>query len=175
MPSRTGFLLLASALLLLATGFTACEHFSTVTVPASDTSRPNTWDGVWVDDQYVQLVGPTGSVDFRIRPGQTVLAVASALDSGGTQRLTMRSSFAWTCCRGDICSRTLPLTQPQVEEQAGSVGSSVSNGIWLYAEVTLPRCTSGFTLKSYSYWWSTEAQDFHGNRRTSRSHTISYP
>jgi len=173
--SRLG-LLLAPVLVLFATGYTNCNYFSKVTVPATDTGKPTTYDGVWVNGDYVEGAIPGQRFDYKITPGQTVLAVSSAIDPGGLRKLTMRSSFQYTCCNGSgICSTTQPSSVPQVEEQAGGVGASVSNGIWLGPDVTLPSCSSGFTLRSYRFSWFTEAEDFHGNRTIGSSQSISYP
>lgn len=168
-------LLLAPVLLLLATGYTDCEYFTDVTVPASDTGAPTTYDGVWVGGEYVDAALAGDSLEYHLAPGQTVLAVSSAIDSGGLRKLKMSTDWGYTCCRGDICSRTQPLSVPKTDEQAGGVGATVSNGLWLYTTVKLPTCSSGFTLRSYSYSWWTEAEDFHGNRTTGEMQSIVYP
>jgi hypothetical protein len=167
--------LLAPALLLLSTGFTECENFTEVTVPASDTSKPNTYDGVWIGGQYVSLAATGNSFQYHIDPGEGVLAISSAIDHSGVKKLEMYSGWRYTCCSGSVCSTSAPLSVPQTEEQAGGIGSTVSDGIWLYAPVQVPTCSSGFTLSSFGFSWWTVAEDFHGNRSVGRTQSIVYP
>lgn len=169
-------LLLAPLLLLLATGYTSCEYFTTVVVPASDTGVPTTYDGVWKDGDYVAGALPGQEIEYHLSEGEAVLAIGSAIDSSGLRRLTMSTSFRKQCCNASgICSVSQPISVPKTETQPGGVGSSVSNGIWLYASVQLPKCNSGFTLRSYSFAWWTEAEDFHGNVTVGESQRIVYP
>lgn len=169
-------LLLAPIVGLLATGYTDCKYFTKVTVPSSDTNSPTTYDGVWKGGDYVEGAIPGQDFEYHITPGETVLAVSSAIDSGGLKKLTMRSSFRYTCCNSsNICSITQPISVPQTDEQAGGPGSTVSNGLWLYSGVSLPSCSSGFTLRSYRFGWSTEAEDFFGHKTFGESQAIVYP
>lgn len=168
-------LVLAPLLLLLATGYTSCEYFTTVTVPATDAVAPTTYDGVWKNGDYVAGALPGQDLEYHLSPGESVLAIASAIDAGGLQRLSMSSTFRYTCCSGSICSTTQPVTVPRTETQPGGIGSSVSNGIWLYSTVQLPKCQSGFTLSSYSFTWRTEGRDFHGNVTGGQWQRIVYP
>lgn len=172
--SRT--LALAPLLLLCATGYTSCEYFTTVTVPASDTGAPTTYDGVWQGGDYLAGAIPGQEIEYHLSPGESVLAISSAIDSGGVKRLTMSSTFRYTCCNGSgICSVTQPVSVPKTETQAGGVGSTVSNGIWLHSSVKLPNCSSGFSLRNYTFSWWTEAEDFHGNITSGEGQRIVYP
>jgi hypothetical protein len=176
MSIKSRAFLAAPLLLLLATGYTSCESFVTVTVPATDTRSPTTYDGVWKDGEYVEGAIPGQNIDYHITPGEAVLAIGSAVDPGGLRRLTMSSSFRYTCCSSsNVCSVTQPISVPQTDTQSGGVGSSVSNGIWLYSAVELPSCSSGMTLRSYSFSWFTQGEDFHGNITRGSSHRIVYP
>jgi hypothetical protein len=175
-PRARHALLLAPILLLLTTGYTDCQYFTKVTVPASDTGAPTTYDAVWKGGEYVEGAIPGQDLEYHITPGETVIALSSAIDSGGLKKLTMYSSFRYTCCNSsNICSVTQPLSVPKTETQPGGVGSTVSNGIWLYSGVSLPSCSSGFSLRSYTFGWSTEAEDFHGNITRGESQRIVYP
>ncbi|HVK72223.1 MAG TPA: hypothetical protein VM734_02845 [Kofleriaceae bacterium] len=168
-------LCLAPFLLVLATGFTSCDYFDNVTVPASDRRAPDTYDGVYRGSEYVILSQSNQSFDYTLAPGVTVMAVSSAIDSGGLKKLTMSTSSASTCCNGDLCRQVQGLTAPKIEEQRGTVGSTVSNGIWLYSSVKVPTCPDGMTLEWFSFSWRTVAEDFHGNRTTGEWQSISYP
>lgn len=176
-PRARHALLLAPILLLLTTGYTDCQYFTTVTVSsAPDTVTPTTYDAVWKGGEYVD--GATNGMDltYHIKSGETVIALSSAIDSGGLKKLTMYSSFRYTCCNGSgICSITQPISVPKTETQPGGVGSTVSNGIWLYSGVSLPACPSGFSLRDYTFGWSTEAEDFHGNISRGEGQRIVYP
>ena len=169
-------LLLAPILALFATGYTDCQYFTKVTVPSSDIGSPTTYDGVWKNGDYVDGAIPGQEIEYHITPGESVIAVSSAIDSGGLKKLTMRSSFRYTCCNGSgICSLTQPSSVPKTDQQAGGPGSTVSNGLWLYSGVSLPGCSSGFSLRSYSFSWWTEAEDFFGHVTTGESQAIVYP
>ena len=167
-------LLALAPLALLAAGFTDCEYFSTVTVPRTDTTAPSVFNGVWRNGEYVQSSLGT-PFTYTIAPGETVLAIGAGLDGGGTRELKMYTTFGYTCCAGDICSRTQPLSAPKVETQPGGVGSQVSSGIWLYSSVKLPTCSGNMRLESYGFSWWTEATDFHGNKTVGRASSIVYP
>jgi hypothetical protein len=39
----------------------------------------------------------------------------------------------------------------------------------------LPSCPSGFSLRDYTFGWSTVAEDFHGNISHGESQSIVYP
>jgi hypothetical protein len=60
------------------------------------------------------------------------------------------------------------------ETQPGSVGSTVSNGVWAYVGVDAPRCSSSSTRGEYHFWWSTEVEDFHGNKASGGGGEIYY-
>lgn len=166
---------LAAVGLVFATGFTECSSFSSVTIPATDTSKPVAFAGVWRNGSYQATSKSGNTYVYHITPGESVLAIGAGIDGGGTHRLKMTGSFEWTCCSGDICGRTQSLTAPKIDEQAGAVGDSVSNGIWDYFSVELPTCGNGRPPDSFSYGWSAEATDFHGNTSTTGSYAVVYP
>lgn len=168
-------LLLAPVLLLLATGYTDCEYFGPVTVPASDPTPPTTYDGVYTNGQYVAGAFTGQGIEYHMTPGYNVLAVSSAIDDGGVRGLKMNSSYSYDCCMGSTCSRTQPSSVARTDSQAGGVGATVSNGLWLYSVVELPSCRSGYTLTHYRYSWWTEAENFHGRRVTGQVQSIVYP
>jgi hypothetical protein len=168
-------LLVASALLLLSTGFTECASFTDVTVPATDTTLPLTYDGVWLNGQYLTASMTGNSFEYHLSPGESVVAVSSGIDTGGLQSVEMYTGWSSRCCSGSVCSLAQPLSHAISDQQAGGVGSTVSNGIWVYSSVGLPTCGSGYTLSSFRFSWFTRARDFHGNTVVGDYQSIVYP
>lgn len=163
--------------LCLTMGATDCQLFSSTTVPVTDTPPPVTWDAIWLNGSYIQLAPTGSSFTYHITPGATVIALSSAMDDGGVSKITTGAFSGWTCCRGSICERAESLSVPVVTTQAGSIGSTVSNGVWWGQVVTGPStdCGNGFTLTSYAYSWGTTAEDFHGNQASGQFQRIVYP
>lgn len=169
-------LFFAPLLLSVTMGATDCEYYSDVIVPSSDTSPPAAYDGVWRGGEY-QAIRPSGStgLTFHIKPGQPVFAVSSGIDPEGLRKITMSTGGGWLCCNGNVCSSTSSLSVPIVETQAGTVGSTVSSGIWTAVEVKLPSCNPGYTMMSFGFTWTTQAENFHNGKVTSATHHIVYP
>jgi hypothetical protein len=157
-------------------GATDCQYFSSTTVPAVDTTAPATWDGVWANGDYVKLITNPGSFVHHVTLGTEVIAVASGLDDGGVSKVTMSTEESWLCCSGNICSVTQSSSIPTIATQAGSVGSTVSNGVWTSLSVQAHgSCNTGYTLTSYRFAWTTTTQDFHGNQTVGAKQQIVYP
>lgn len=172
------FLALSPLLLLLCMGSTDCDAYSDVTVPASDSTPPDTYDGVWWDGSYQELGSQNATVLYHISPGESVLAISSGLDAGGVKKVVMSPELAWQCCSGNICSNTTSLMASLSDTQPGSVGATVSNGLWVGTEVKMPAaspCQAGWVLTSWSYSWRTVATNFHNKSRTSPLRRVVYP
>lgn len=71
--------------LCLTMGATDCQYFSSTAVPAVDTTAPATWDGVWANGDYVELITNPGSFIHHVTLGTQVIAVASGIDDGGVR------------------------------------------------------------------------------------------
>lgn len=153
---------LALVVILPSLGFTECGYFSPVVVPAVDTAAPSAYVGIWTTAGSYEALSPFGPVDRTLAPGEQVLAFAVASDAGGAQALRITADESIVCCRGNTCQIVNP-GLPFVETQPGTIGSTVSNGIWNGRWVGRPNCPSGYTLASYQYRWSAVATDFHGN------------
>ncbi|HEY4241559.1 MAG TPA: hypothetical protein VGM88_17175 [Kofleriaceae bacterium] len=167
-------------LLELTTGLTDCSEYSTVTVPATDTTRPSTWDGLMVDDNYVALVTNPDTHTYNISPGESAFAVSSGLDGGGVAGVSMAASVFWECCLpndpNDPCVEDGQDFAPNVETQNGIDGSQVSNGVYTFQEITGPAtslCTTDPNIPPFfthlSWWefdWTTTTWDFHDNTTT---------
>src|SRR5262245_61279830 len=127
-----------AALALASFGFTECEYYTDVTVPASDPHAPGVYDAIWnrdTDPQY-EVVAPGGGIEYTLRDrNAVVLAIPSGLDSGGLKRIKVFSSTFEQCCSNGICSQSQPSSVPTEEIQPGTIGSTVSNGIWLSTAV----------------------------------------
>src|SRR5689334_3790340 len=102
----------AALVFAFATGFTNCEWFSDVTVPATDTDAPTVWNAVWAGGEH-KVLSPGGDwISYRVAPGDTVIAMGAGTDPGGTHKVTIYSSWEHTCCKGSICSTSQPITVP---------------------------------------------------------------
>ncbi|HEX7842498.1 MAG TPA: hypothetical protein VF469_33725 [Kofleriaceae bacterium] len=157
-------------------GATDCQYFSSTTVPATDTTPPATWDGVWTNGDYAALRANPGSFIYHIPLGAQVIAVSSGMDDGGVSKVTTATEEGWLCCSGNICSSTGSLSSPTIATQDGSIGSTVSNGVWTGLTVQAHNfCNAGFTLTSYRFAWTTTAEDFHGNKTVGSTQQIVYP
>lgn len=168
--------LVAPVLLAFTMGSTDCDSYSTVTVPAADTTPPVVLDGVYDQAAASWIVLQGGGAVYHITPGKLVTAVSSGVDSGGTRKVTMAIETGWQCCQGDICSRTSSLASPIVDSQAGAVGSSVSDGVWVGTIIgQLPVCNPGYALTSYRFAWTTTIEDFHGNKVVAPTNQAVYP
>lgn len=163
--------------LCLTMGATDCQYFSTTTVPAADTTVPVTWDAVWVNGNYVNLSLNPNSSTYHIAAGASVIALSAGMDSFGVRKVTMEGSERWVCCDGDICTIAEPLSVPIVATQDGSVGSTVSDGVYTGRFVQTPSraCTGGLSLVSYGFTWRTTAEDFFGNKTSGSVQRIVYP
>jgi hypothetical protein len=155
-------------------GSTDCQYFSTTTVPATDTTAPTAWDAVWTNGDYAKVINSPGSFTYHIPLGGHVIAIASAIDGGGVRKVTMQTDEIWTCCSGNICSSSEAFEVPTVATQSGSVGATVSTGVWTGLDVTTGSAPCG-ALTSYQFSWTTTAEDFHGNKVVGAMQRIVYP
>jgi hypothetical protein len=176
-------LFLAPVALLLATGATDCEYFETVTVPSSDTTPPDIYDAVWWDGVHKMIRGQTTDLTYHLASGEEVLAISSGKDAGGVKKVTMARSWSWTCCDyfgGEpTCSTSQTLASGKVATQPGGVGQQVSNGVWIEQDVKMPSpsslCSAPDILTSWSFSWTTTAENFHGKTRTGPKRTAVWP
>ncbi|MEZ4399167.1 MAG: hypothetical protein R3B06_04065 [Kofleriaceae bacterium] len=164
-----------AAACFFATGFTDCDDFHTVVVPARDTAPPIAFAGVYAGGEYVASTIAEEGVTYH-HPGAPQVAVSVAYDIGGARRVTMEHQSSFRCCDASVCSASQPfLASGPSDTQAGGVGAHVSDGNYVFTIVNLPRCPAGTTLRSFWYQWRTIAEDFHGNTRTSPFMTMVYP
>lgn len=177
---------LAPLLLMVTMGSTDCESFDTVTVPAADTSPPITMDGVWWDGEYKILKSSSNAdaIVYHLGNDESVLAISSAMDSGGLKRLTMNWDKSWTCCNtGAInCTNYFAANYPPgySEWQTAVPGQSVSNGIWYGVEAkkpsaAYPDCPGGKYPTKYQFRWWTRGENFHGGTTIGKTHKILWP
>jgi hypothetical protein len=161
MSPRVAFALM---LFFLATGFTECDSFEQVTVPATDTEQPVPFNGIWYQGEYKVLTFEQQPVLYTAEPGEPLVIVVGGLDRGGVRSVTLTGQTSMTCCRRRVCSTYQTLTEPNVQTQNGTVGSTVSNGVWTSTGMTVPSCDARSTSGSWRYSWQVTVEDFHGNR-----------
>ncbi|MCY0988515.1 hypothetical protein OV203_15390 [Nannocystis sp. ILAH1] len=160
-----------AGLLALAMALVGCDYFYDVTVPASDSTPPVAWAAVYRAEVYEAISGGTQTpLSFEVAdPNLYYLVIAAGTDAGGTRKVTMNHEFTRTCVQGDLGQNTSGLLAPFVDTQSGSVGSTVSNGVWTGPLVRLSdyaTCNPGWTLSYVAYEWTATAEDFHGNTAT---------
>jgi hypothetical protein len=154
-------------LLVLPTlGFTECEHFRTVTVPPSDSVPPTPWHLVNLDGVETLQHHPQLQVD-----ADTWFTIFPALqDSSGVASLHLFEQVKVTCTH-DSSGAAYFVSYPSStydDAQSGTVGSSVSDGIFAVGSVSnlggyLGACTPGYHVTNVLYYWYLSGSDFHGN------------
>jgi hypothetical protein len=157
-------------------GFTDCQFFNNTTVPAFDDQSPSRVDAVWSNGNYLQIAVNTDTLLYDLPLGTSVVAVSAAIDNGGVRELETVFNEQKECCiLGSISCITYQLRSGStVLLQDGSVGSTVSDGIWTGSLVTAPDCDPGFTLQWYRFAWWTIAEDFAGNTTLGGLSSIQY-
>jgi len=159
----------AILLVVPAFGFTDCQYFNTVTVPASDTTPPLIATRLWVDGQEAIRFG---TIEQVVDADTSFLVVPSVYDSGGAKSLTLQQIVRVRCHDYDADPEETQATDifffDRFDSQSGWPGSSVSNGLYLIGDVTDLGsfdwyCYDGFDLTEIRYEWTTTGQDFAGN------------
>ncbi|WP_096328875.1 hypothetical protein [Nannocystis exedens] len=162
----------AAGLLGLGLALVGCDYFYDVTVPASDSTPPVAWAAVWRQDVYEAVSSSDGgaALSFAVPdPNDYYMLIGAGTDDGGTKKVTIQQEFSRTCIQGDIGQLQTGLLVPMVETQSGTVGATVSNGVWTGPMVRLSdyaTCDSGWTLSHVAYLWHVTAEDFHGNKKS---------
>jgi hypothetical protein len=161
---------LIAPVFLATTGLTNCQYFSNVTVPATDTTPPTA-----IVSAYDVATGNYDKTGFGqplsmtvTDPTLTYLAIAAGLDGGGTQSVSISGGISINCTNDNgIGSTTFEDLAPQTGTQPGGVGSTVSDGVWMYYVVRFDQLAdcpaSGFRVTSVNFGWSSEVSDYHGN------------
>ena len=168
-------------LLLIPAFGVDCEYFDPVKVPAVDTHPPILATRAWIGGE--EQLSPT-TIEEVLGPGEGDIVIAPGMwDSGGARSFTLTQTVRVTCHDDDA---NPPLSQlismdffPRVANQAGSVGSTVSNGLYILGDVTDLAsyelyCDSGFDLHDVRYSWSMVGRDFAGNQTAMNGGTIVY-
>jgi hypothetical protein len=150
-------------------GFT-CEYFATVTVPATDSGAPTAATRYWIDGEEHLAIWPVSETFSD--PSVAIAVFPAIYDSGGARRLEVGQHVEVRCHDDDADPELGQITNiaffTKVATQNGSVGSKVSNGLYLAGDVTdLPDyawyCNAGFDLTRVTYTWSIFGRDFHNN------------
>lgn len=155
-------------------GYTNCQHFSEVTVPATDTTVPVMFSSL-IDGTQQNSFGP---IHVRYRDLRYVVAMSSILDQGGACILEMTHGAEVECRRGNggyIEFVELPTLR---DRYPGPVGARVSNGIYLMHGVDLAAlaslCDAGYLAGQIDYTWSMIGEDCHGNSARMTGGSIQY-
>lgn len=119
-------------------GFTECEYFSTVTVPATDTVHPSMFSRIYANDTEIIESDPSVLVDsldedFAVYP--------VIFDSGGVWDLEVRETVTFACitATGQPNFQQRELTPQRASVPFGlpiPVGTQVSNGQFLVGQVS---------------------------------------
>jgi hypothetical protein len=173
-------LFLAPVALLLATGATECDAWSTVTVPSSDSTPPDVYDAIWWESEYIEIKNHDQPLTYHLAAGEEVLALGSGLDWGGTKKVTMTREWSWRCCTvGNICSITQSSATALTDTQPGGPGSTVQQGMWLGQSVEVPNlatlCNAGWFPTFWRFRWQTSAENYFGVKRTGPMRTAQWP
>ena len=179
MAKKAHALFLAPVALLLATGATECDAWEDTTVPASDSTAPDVYDAVWYQGTYEEIDVHSQPLTYHLTPGEEIIALGSGLDSGGVKKISMTRELSWTCCTfGNVCSTSQTSATALTDTQAGGVGSTVSEGMWLGQAVEFDPaglCNNFYWPTSYTFRWRTTAENYHGVKRVGPLRTVQWP
>ncbi|MFY0537404.1 hypothetical protein [Nannocystis pusilla] len=162
---------------LLVLALVGCDYFFDTTVPASDSTPPVAWAAVYHGGEHVDISSSNAGspLSFAADPDEYYLLIGAGTDDGGTKKVTVSHNFSRTCVQGNLAQNSSGLGVPMIETQSGSVGATVSNGVWTGPTVRLrdyATCNAGWTLSQLTYSWHVTAEDFHGNTQTHGSANI---
>ncbi|MBL8943726.1 MAG: hypothetical protein JNK45_11280 [Myxococcales bacterium] len=171
-----------SLLLAPAFGFT-CEYFDSTVVPATDTNPPILATRYWIDGVEHLAIWPVDEVVDTPQEAASIAVFPAAYDVGGVKRLDLQQ-FVQVGCHDDDADPELGQVVSvdffvRSATQAGGVGSTVSNGLFLLGDVTdlagyESSCGAGFDLVGVTYTWSITAWDFANNAASGGGGTITY-
>lgn len=161
MSRRKKWLMVSAAPALFAMmGPTQCQYFGQVTVPAVDTNAPTIGTRMFFFGE--EELGLWPLYRETSNPNAVFVIYPFGYDSGGVRRVELVHSISVRCA--DQTGFSIHLV-PVVEEQAGGVGSLVSDGIYLdggarrFGELT-HLCGQ---VDEIVYNWGISAEDFNGN------------
>jgi hypothetical protein len=157
----------------IAALFSGCDYFSNVVVPAVDTTAPTAFSGVYdiFGQRYEALA--VDSVDFEVTdPTVPYAAVGATYDNGGAKSVQITGTLEIDCHSNDgLGQYQVQDWAPLTASQSGSVGSTVSNGVYQAYGINFSQLAvcpdPGFSLEWARFSWTTESIDFHGNTSAS--------
>jgi hypothetical protein len=168
--------LIPIALYLLCAANTDCDYFAKVTVPATGGGPPIVYDGVWKNGKYETLVNHSAPLHLTwFEQDRSPIVVSAARDHSGVRELRTSARTETECCIARQSCQKIVTARPElVATQAGGVGASVSNGLYNFDVVSRPVCPAGYSVTSFSYYWVTDAVDFHGARTVGPERSVIY-
>lgn len=164
---------LRASLLLAALptfGFTNCEHFEDVTVPAADT-RPPVAGTRYLDNDGGDAIRFDGFHETVTDVDKNYFIVPWGFDAGGVREIRGSRSATRYCSSGGIGTITYYDYLTDVDSQPGGPGDVRSNGRYLYWRFFPRDFTSGDC--EVHMGWTIQVTDYQGNV-TAASGSISY-
>ncbi len=146
-------------------GYTDCDYYNTVVVPDTDTSDPVLATRMWLDGVEVLRFG------YASEEAETIFVVPAIYDAGGARTLEFNQTAIVYCHNSSVQPELGQLVyidyQPKTTSQSGGPGSVVSNGMYLFGDVTdlsnTGNCAAGFDLVDVTYNWTITGTDMAGN------------
>lgn len=175
---RARRLLLLCAAVAPSLGYTDCNYFSTVTVPAADTSRPVLATRMWIGGVESIQLGWADEVVTDPLDAASIFIAPAVWDGGGARTLDLDQEVTVWCDGDGLGQVTFVNFFHRSTSQSGWPGSSVSTGMYLVGDVfdltAYDYCGSGFTLSEVDYGWTVTGTDFFGNAGDVFSGSIVY-
>ena len=156
----------ALVLVAPAFGFTNCEHFNTVTVPASDSTAPIVGTR-YLDNDGGDAIRFDGFVEtIHGDVGKNYFVAPYGFDGGGVQALHIQRHATKYCENGDIGTIVHYHFLPESDEGSGGVGDQVSNGRYLYFLFRPLDYVTADSNCEVDMTWAITAVDYNGNTST---------
>lgn len=154
-------------------GYTSCQHWTTTTVPASDSTVPIAAPSVILggDPQIIRF----GTLNETVHDlNMNIIAIPAVWDQGGTRTIQASAAATVFCNNGPGLSLHFA---PQSDSQTGSTGTTVSQGLYLLHAFRFSNftssCNSAGGVREATYVFAFTGRDFFGNEAVG-SGTIRY-
>jgi len=163
MGLRTKLAVLAVPALMAVMGPTNCDYFSTVVVPATDTTEPLVGTRFFFfGEEQIEL----SPIEYETHdPDASFVVYPFVYDTGGARRISVGHGITVHCVDGPGVALDFA---PVVEQQAGQVGSAVKNGIYVQSVAMkfgdyVDECGDVDDVEAIEYGWAILGRDFAGN------------
>lgn len=161
-------------------GATDCEFFDTVTVPESDANPPILGTRLFIDG--AESMAAWEMHETVSDPDAFIVAFPFVYDPGGAKNLNLSEVVEVRCklVTGEPSPGFDAHLAPSADSQSGTVGSKVSNGIYLMGHTFQPsewgKSCEGktTTVDRVVYTWAISGEDFGGNSASMLGGQITY-